>query len=165
MRLLVSALAMLLAGEASARCVLPEYVSRDAEAAARYLLDNEHVVMEAIVRELPRGDQSLFQRVEVLRYVKGSGPLMLDIWPGPAKRATHEILNTDEWGRIDAPTGARVVTALRRTPFGWTVGECAYQALAVPGVGDVLRNREWVAAFQKQREREASAGGKGAAGQ
>jgi hypothetical protein len=147
-------------GEAAARCVLPEYVMRDAQRAAEYLLDSEDVVIDGIVRELPRGDQTLFQRLEVRRYLKGSGPMAVDIWPGPGKRSTHTILDTDEWGRIDAPHGARVMTALKRTPFGWTVGECAYQALAVPGVEDALRDAEWVAAFNKRRQAEAEASAK-----
>ena len=126
-------------GAAAARCVLPILVQRDADEAAKYVFANEALVIDGIVRELPRGDGTLFQRVEVIQYLKGKGPEAIDIWPGPGKRTRHEILNTDDWGRIDAPAGARVVTALRQTPYGWTVGECAYQALAVPGVESALR--------------------------
>ncbi len=126
-------------GSAAARCVLPILVQRDADEAAKFLIAGEALVIDGIVRELPRGDGSLFQRIEVIQYLKGKGPESIDIWPGPGKRTRHEILNTDDWGRIDAPAGSRVVTALRQTPYGWTVGECAYQALAVPGVETVLR--------------------------
>lgn len=129
-----------LSTDAAARCVLPVLVQRDAEEAARYLYQNEALLIDGIVRELPRGDGTLFQRIEVIRYLKGKGPESIDIWPGPNKPTRHEILNTDEWGRIDSPAGSRVVTALRQTPYGWTVGECAYQALAVPGVETALRD-------------------------
>lgn len=124
---------------ASARCLLPVLVKTDAVEAAKYLYANETLVIDGIVRELPRGDESLFQRVEVVRYLKGEGPKSIDIWPGPRRPTRHDILNVDAWGRIDAPDGARVVTALRETPYGWTVGECAYQALSVPGVETALR--------------------------
>jgi len=139
------AVAGLTSGEAAARCILPVLVAKDATEAAKYIHDREDIIVDGIVKELPRGDQSLFQRIEILQYLKGEGPEAIDIWPGPGKPQKHIILeNTDEWGRIDAPAGARVVTALRRTPYGWTVGECAYQALAVPGVEDALRNGRWV---------------------
>ncbi|MBB4632446.1 hypothetical protein [Sphingosinicella soli] len=126
-------------GAAEARCVLPILVQRDADEAAEYVLASEALVIDGIVRELPRGDGTLFQRIEVIRYLKGKGADSIDIWPGPRKPTRHDILNTDDWGRIDAPAGSRVVTALRQTPYGWTVGECAYQALAVPGVEGALR--------------------------
>lgn len=126
-------------GTAAARCVLPILVQRDADEAAKYVLASEALVIDGIVRELPRGDGTLFQRIEVIAYLKGKGAESIDIWPGPGKPTRHDILNTEDWGRIDAPAGARVVTALRQTPYGWTVGECAYQALAVPGVEAALR--------------------------
>jgi hypothetical protein len=135
---------LLVAGAAEARCVLPEHVARDATEAARYLHGSEDLIVEGIVRELPRGDDTLFQRIEIINYIKGKGPMAIDIWPGPPRPRRHDIINTDEWGRIDAPAGSRVVTALKATPFGWTVGECAYQALAVPGVEDALRNGRWI---------------------
>ena len=133
------------AAPAAARCILPELVASDAIEAAKFLHGAEDLIIDGIVKELPRGDNSLFQRIIVVRYLKGEGPQAIDIWPGPGKPIKHVILdNTDEWGRIDAPAGARVVTALRKTPYGWTVGECAYQALAVPGVEDALRDGRWV---------------------
>ena len=129
---------------ATARCVLPEYVAKDAEEAAKYLHAREYIIVDGVVHELPRGDSSLFQRIKVLRYLKGIGPQAVDLWPGPEKPKKHMILNADAWGRIDAADGARVVAALKKTPYGWTIDECAYQALAVPGVDDALRNARWM---------------------
>lgn len=131
------------AGQASARCVLPAEVSGDAQLAAIYLHDSMPIIADGIVHELPRGDGTLFQRIEIIQYLKGKGPAAIDIWPGPGKPTRHDIINDDTWGRIDAPDGARVVTALKESPFGWTIGECAYQALVVPGVEDALRTGRW----------------------
>lgn len=141
---LACAAVLLWSGNAAARCILDAHVARDAMEAAKYIHTTEEIIVDGIVRELPRGDDTLFQRIEIIQYLKGKGPQAIDIWPGPPRRQKHDIVNVTDWGRIDAPDGARVVTALKSTPFGWTVGECAYQALAVPGVEDALRNGRWL---------------------